>query len=346
MLSSHLEVSSGTWSCEKVKILDIIPFQFKIESTLSGVNKAIVDEERIYCMDKGRKKLVVFDLEGNLLFSIGPSGRGPGESQGVKDFSLMNQRIVILSNIPSKLLYYDFEGSLVEEVNIDYKYYRSISYMRERNLFLVTTHSSDTRELIGVMNTKGEVIEYFFEKDELHEGYTSFMDWSTKNIDGIEYMFNGINNTIYQIITPDSIVPYFSFSNGIGVPKDIIRVHNKYTDNFTKLSDIYSKYFKIIDWWITDQYVFYALYSDFDSVIPIIFDRVRSKYYYPENLENMSFVDKFCYWGPTYSDDVMYKFILDQENFMEFCTDFGIKYSDYGISQQFMIKYELDNQVE
>lgn len=73
---------------------------------------------RIFILDTKLKKVKVFDSSGKLLKEFGQEGQGPGEWVLPAGIQVVDDRILIISDVGSrKLLYMDFEGNFLKEVS-------------------------------------------------------------------------------------------------------------------------------------------------------------------------------------------------------------------------------------
>ncbi|MDX9914193.1 MAG: 6-bladed beta-propeller, partial [Candidatus Moranbacteria bacterium] len=67
-------------------------------------------------------KILAFNLKGTFLTKFGSQGRGPGEYQDIKNFTVLKQKkkLAIFSTKIRKVLFYDFQGKYLNEINIDF----------------------------------------------------------------------------------------------------------------------------------------------------------------------------------------------------------------------------------
>ena len=89
------------------------------KNLVAHISELQYKNNRYYILDDISKKLAVFDDTGNALFEIDAVGRGPKEYTEIQDFYVTDEHIVILSRELKKIITYDLEGVVLEEVSID-----------------------------------------------------------------------------------------------------------------------------------------------------------------------------------------------------------------------------------
>lgn len=100
---------------QALEIEKIIPLETSQESLIGEITKIKVFKDLMYILDAGNtKKLAVFDMEGNHIRNIGTNGGGPGEYNGLTDFTINTdaQNIIILDR-RLNLLIYSSDGEFI-----------------------------------------------------------------------------------------------------------------------------------------------------------------------------------------------------------------------------------------
>jgi len=69
-----------------------------------------------FLYDSGQ--LLQFDSQGRYLHNYYKKGQGPGELGNVSDFDFTPERVIVHSNSPNKLVWFDLQGKLVKEVSL------------------------------------------------------------------------------------------------------------------------------------------------------------------------------------------------------------------------------------
>ena len=87
-----------------------------VEKSLFGnADKMIARDGRIYIADYKRGRLIVFDVDGNFIFSINKLGRGPGEYLSLRGFTVDENYIYLTDFESNKLIKYTLSGEYVNE---------------------------------------------------------------------------------------------------------------------------------------------------------------------------------------------------------------------------------------
>lgn len=90
-------------------------------SFLKEVNRIYFDEEKFFILDKGLRKIVIFNSSGKYLSTIDRIGRGPTEYNQLSDFYLdtKNKQIVVLCSRPYKVMFFNYNTEFIKENKID-----------------------------------------------------------------------------------------------------------------------------------------------------------------------------------------------------------------------------------
>jgi hypothetical protein len=98
-----------------VVLLDSIP-----DHPISFIIKMVCHDNLFYIQDWFRTSLLVYNLSGEFVRSIGSKGRGPGELQDIRDFQInrFTGNLEILGNPTPFIMIYDTQGNFIEKRNI------------------------------------------------------------------------------------------------------------------------------------------------------------------------------------------------------------------------------------
>lgn len=109
--------SSEFFGKPEVVVLETTP-----QSLIADISRLIRIGDRIYILDKVSKKISVFSMDGRSVFNIDKVGRGPGEYIQIRDFGVdtLNGRVVVMADVPMKVLYYDLEGNYLQESELSH----------------------------------------------------------------------------------------------------------------------------------------------------------------------------------------------------------------------------------
>ncbi len=90
-----------------VKDVTFLPLESGDNTLLGSVDKVAFYNDLIYIADYSSRKILTYDMKGNLRFVLDRQGRGPGEYLEIKSFSVDSDNLYILDNSGRKLFVYD-----------------------------------------------------------------------------------------------------------------------------------------------------------------------------------------------------------------------------------------------
>lgn len=108
-------------SSELFDSLTYIPLDSENGNCLLGeISKLEITDSAIFILDNPNDKLYKFNRSGKFLHSIGNIGQGPGEYVSIFDFVIdpYENKIVVLDRTSRKILFYNLDGDLINEVPI------------------------------------------------------------------------------------------------------------------------------------------------------------------------------------------------------------------------------------
>ena len=101
----------------KLKISKIISLETKKESIIGRIVKIKYRNNKFFILDRDTHRLLVFDTEGDFVQEIGRRGRGPGEHDELRDFSISNDDLIYLLTY-NQIIAYNIEGKFIRTINI------------------------------------------------------------------------------------------------------------------------------------------------------------------------------------------------------------------------------------
>jgi hypothetical protein len=186
------------------------------ESLIAGINRLIVYENRYYIFDHQSKSVFIFNKSGKYISKINSIGKGPGEYIQVSDFTIdvKNQRIVLLCDIPSCLIYYDINGQFLDQEKL-----------RDFPLFIASDQDvlffgNYSENYISIQN-RGKYSEFLKIEDYLNDKlfYSPHPNIIRSNY---TYFFTVYDNLVYML-TDDNVLPKYKMQFGNkAVDKSII----------------------------------------------------------------------------------------------------------------------------
>ena len=186
----------------------LISIESDSQSMIGEIDKVIINEGKIYIMDKSiAKTVLVFDEEGNFENKIGRVGRGPGEYTQLGDF-IINQReneVWIYCENSNTIHIYSNNGTFIRSINTGLKF-SAFEFLNSDTL-IAFTHS------VYNYNSENEPIKYnliafdlnmnicnkqFYNHADEGESYLSLSDYFCPTND--KFYLNWIfNDTIYVL---------------------------------------------------------------------------------------------------------------------------------------------------
>jgi hypothetical protein len=91
--------------------ITLIPLETTDESIIGYVSKMVIVDSVIYILDGQTKSLLMFDMQGHFLSKIHNVGNGPNEYVGPEDFTVMNNKDILIQDQTKKLLHFKNDGT-------------------------------------------------------------------------------------------------------------------------------------------------------------------------------------------------------------------------------------------
>jgi len=172
------------------------------ESLIAQINRLIVYENRYFIFDHQNKSIFIFDESGKYISKINSIGKGPGEYIQLSDFTIdvKNQRIVLLCDIPSCLIYYDINGQFLDqEKNSNLKRYIAA----DQDVLFFVNHFEN---YIGI-RSGGKYSEFLKIEDYvINKEFYSFHPNIIRS--NHTYFFKVYDNLVYEL-TDDNVLPAY-----------------------------------------------------------------------------------------------------------------------------------------
>lgn len=202
------------------------------QNTIGSINKMIIQDNKYYIFDSKTQKILVFGINGNFLFQIDRSGRGPGEYLHIQDFLVDSARsnIEIWDNGNQKILTFDKTGKFESERS--FIYYINSFCKFNGNVYICFASNALNPKLYNEGSFNVIVVD---SANKLKASFLPINDLKYLSI-GEQNFFerygNGVNvsipfdNNIYYVTTGSSIVKYkINFSN-YKMPENFIKEYN------------------------------------------------------------------------------------------------------------------------
>lgn len=185
------------------------------ESVLGSIRDAKFSKDYIFIEAYGTPRLIQFDRNGSFIRYIGRIGNGPAEYNGMREFSIDEERrlIYIQSNWVRNILVYSFEGKYVKTIKIN-RDDTAIVWSRD-SLFMCFSkpYIGNEKYVFTEINSNGKIFQtvknYSLWKDPPPFGRS--MSYPGQNFFyrlNNRLQFKGIyNDTIYTYDSNNKIIP-------------------------------------------------------------------------------------------------------------------------------------------
>ena len=192
----------------------------KEDNIIAGINKIIMQDDRIYILDKERASVLIFSHDGKYINKINKRGRGPQEYLEIKDFDVRNSIIYTLSRSNKAIYAYDIKGNFIQSYDLK-DWYNNFHIVDDRTMFLYSERSNDQKYNFIVFDyISGEIKKEF---DPFKENCSYGFSLSPFNITEDETILTTqqFDNTVYSL-TADSYIPQyvFDFNTKDRIPED------------------------------------------------------------------------------------------------------------------------------
>lgn len=175
--SSQAVLKLNTDEIEELKLSDvvdsvrIIPLGDEHSSSVGGVRKVEVYEDKIFALDMFRSQsIAAYTRNGEFLYSIEQKGMGPGELIAPQDFAIdpYSSELVVYDAAAIKLLFYDLgDGTFIRETKLDFRVSRFDKLSESTFVFFRNNHVDVGGDYnLIVTNNNFEVLDEFFRIDK------------------------------------------------------------------------------------------------------------------------------------------------------------------------------------
>jgi len=208
-----------------------IPLETKENKLIGGVNKIVLQDDKIYVFDRSTTiSASCYNLQGKLLFYINNLGLGPGEFMHPEDMLVVPDGGVLLYDLGKRsLIHFGSEGQYIDERNWNI-YADQLCRLGESN-FLV--YAPDNNQIEGLdhsyiflkvsdnkVNSRLKWLKYQEGLDEFYEpGVMNLFNDTVSLVHGfgniIYYYANNTFGNRFEVNFGDKEVPHDLLSQGI-----------------------------------------------------------------------------------------------------------------------------------
>lgn len=304
-----------------VKSVKVVPLEFTENGVIGEVQKMKIYKDRIYIQDKYHSSLLVFDIQGKFLYTIGTLGKGKDEYLDLTSFDVNEKGVLIYNYNPSEIYFYDYDGNYLRKdkkiefqgenfaVQDDY-YYLYRSSPKTGSKYELNVYSFDYKGQVG-----------YFPSNVAFESASVTGLFSGASSDGLVPFHLSLNDTIYMLNKDEIRASYLvdfgkyrvSEEDRLELYKNMIYVDKASVDKDFAFN--VNNVHHIEDYLFFNYYYRYILhpvfynkksktvinsYNIFDDVSNMIFANPITQYenklvgvYYPENIStNVEFIQR------------------------------------------------------
>lgn len=161
--------------------ISYIPLETTKDIVIGSIDKMEAFDSYFFILDKRTKKIWCFDSLGKYIFQIDKKGKGPGEYLDIFDFNIdkENKQILVLDRNSQKILYYDFSGQYLKDVQLDVK---ARLFALLNNKFLLYTSG----------------VDIYMKKENNDYGYNLFLSDLNGKVEHRFFIYNEITDNLWR----------------------------------------------------------------------------------------------------------------------------------------------------
>jgi len=206
-----------------VENMEYIPLETNTENLISNVDDIKFTEEFIFVKNINPSSLYIFKRSGKFVRQIGHKGHGPNEYNILSGFCIQDQNnnIYLYTTSPSKLLIYNFDGSILKKFDCpsfqSQPFFDMEFFCTDKFIMMLSNYHGDTKFSYKIFNSKNELLKEAIEPIQfLTRGYSNnkfeFSYYTYKN-----WMYvkeNLLNDTLYRVTKTNGFQPTYIFQSG------------------------------------------------------------------------------------------------------------------------------------
>jgi len=225
----------------------VVPLETTRLSLIGTINRIWHYSNRYYILDRSTNSIFIFDKNGKYLTKIHDIGSEPGQYIGLMDFSIADNKIIVHSHRPYKLLYYDLNGKFESEIRLN-DYFMNIGSTNHKIVLI----NQSGPNLIYSMDIKNHTIERFLpssKRSEIFENFSTVYPNFIQSKAG--YITFPYSNIVYKF-SADTLKAVYDLDFGTNnVPEDhfndTAKAKNIYKDAMHKNYGFFISNFKETD---------------------------------------------------------------------------------------------------
>ena len=143
-----------------VENMEYIPLETNTENLISDVDDIKFTEEYIFVKNLNPSSLYIFKRSGKFVRQIGHKGHGPNEYNILSGFCIQgqNNNIYLYTTSPSKLLIYNFDGSILKKFDCpsfqSQPFFDMEFFCTDKFIMMLSHYHGDTKFGCKIFNSK------------------------------------------------------------------------------------------------------------------------------------------------------------------------------------------------
>lgn len=259
---------------------EFIALETSKESRIGIIKKVLLHKNELYIFDIQQEKLLVFGLDGSFHRTIGKKGKGTGEILKLADFNISNDQIFINSLGNNKMLIFNLNGDLNNEVK--FPDYIGMKFQVIKNGF-ISNAGGASNKAATFYTSGGKTKQVVLNETYKDLRYLPMNSYTICN--GTTYMLFSNNDTIYKVDEDaQNLIPnlYVDF-NGKNIPIHELKT-NERLKNYKKKNNYYQiwKFFY-------NSLTSYFLVTDDKKFCHVFYDLENNTYQYAERISYKDF---------------------------------------------------------
>lgn len=225
LLTENIKIDFSSTSFDNYKhqtVVDttlMIPLSEDVSNDLiiGQLDKIVVSDSLIYIADSYMKRLLVYDMQGNIVGKVGTTGGGPGEYASLSDFCVgSNGEIYLYDSAGNKMLVYDSNLQFVKDYPISFKA-EQFQFIDGNFLFGLAPYNIDDRtagKMVVLTDHSFNPLLSTLEYDDNIDHNYEFFSPMTLSKEGDVVYNRVIDNNVYLFNREGSIKTVFHFDFG------------------------------------------------------------------------------------------------------------------------------------
>lgn len=131
----------------------LIPLETTDDALIRKIDAICIANDTLFILDRSLKKIFIYDKKGKFIHVIQDIGNGPHEYASITDICVDKDLLVVLCDIPYKIMKYNFRGQFVEEESLP-NYFSNIAVINDR--VYLYENGGLGRQKLGIYNEQDQ----------------------------------------------------------------------------------------------------------------------------------------------------------------------------------------------